>query len=583
MKKNVRILIISLLLLIMMLVNVSASGINVLYNVETSFKGTLNQIVIVSGEDPSYSLKTVTLRVWQKGKTETDIDGRTSDIEVFSLIDQTKADDNGKFEFSFIMNKTAGNYTADVKVDGIGAVPVTLILSDVKKANDIVAVLNDSTKVETLVTADLQPILNDSITFGIDTNIYNRLSDKNCITSKIIEGAKKRIANNEKIVFEDFVSLYNEAVVLQTFKESEDGQLLADTIDTFDEFLGLSTLPNAQNIYSTYLGLNDKKAPLLKMGKKDYAIGTLIEDFKENVFVSAVKETLYYTDLEVVINNNSDYLQLGESYTRYEDEDDLKTHILKELTIIKDKLNSVSIFKDKFNGAITSYDNSLLPPAVILPPPSIPSTGGGTGSGGGVSSSVSVSTELSKPEIDTPVVVKPSFIDMAAHWAKPAVETLVNKGVLKGKEEGKFCPEDLVTREEFVKMIVTAFDLEAENNSSFTDVSADRWSYPYIGIASKLNVVVGNNGMFMPTNNITRQDMAVIIYRTLQLLGYDATRGNVDVPFTDYDKISDYAKNSVTMLYYSNLISGDGENFNPHSNATRAEAAQMIYNVLKGE
>lgn len=583
MKKNVRILIISLLLLIMMLVNVSASGINVLYNVETSFKGTLNQIVIVSGEDPSYSLKTVTLRVWQKGKTETDIDGRTSDIEVFSLIDQTKADDNGKFEFSFIMNKTAGNYTADVKVDGIGAVPVTLILSDVKKANDIVAVLNDSTKVETLVTADLQPILNDSITFGIDTNIYNRLSDKNCITSKIIEGAKKRIANNEKIVFEDFVSLYNEAVVLESFKQADDVTLLTDTVDIYDDFLGLSSLTGASNIYATYSGLSDKNAPLLKMEKTPYdSIGTLIESFKENVFTSAVKEVLYYTELEDAIENNSDYLALGDAYIRYEGEEDLKTHILKELTKIKDKINSVNDFKREFTNAIASYDNPLQGGEIILPPPpSYQGTGGG--SVGGVSSSVSVSTELSKPEIDTPVVVKPSFTDMAGHWAKSAVETLVNKGVINGKEEGKFCPEDYVTREEFVKMIVTAFELEAENNSTFSDVPADKWSYTYIGIASKLNIVVGNNGMFMPTSNITRQDMAVVIYRTLQLLGYDATRGNVDVPFTDYDKISDYAKNSVTMLYYSNLISGDGENFNPHSNATRAEAAQMIYNVLKGE
>ena len=272
-----------------------------------------------------------------------------------------------------------------------------------------------------------------------------------------------------------------------------------------------------------------------------------------------------------------------EAYTRYSNSDDLETHILKELTKIKDKINSVSEFKQEFKNAITSYDNSLVPGGIILPPPSVPGTVGGTGGGGGGSSNVSVSTELSKPEVDAPVVIMPSFTDMSGHWAKSSVDTLVNKGVLQGKEVDKFCPEDFVTREEFVTMIVKAFDLKSEGTSKFNDVSQDRWSYPYVSVANALGIVMGNNNMFMPINNITRQDMAVIIYRTLQHQGYEPTRGNVNVLFSDYDNISDYAKNSVTMLYYSNLISGDGENFNPHLNTTRAEAAQMIYNVLKGE
>ncbi|MBE7014858.1 MAG: S-layer homology domain-containing protein [Ruminococcaceae bacterium] len=581
--KNIKKLL-SIILYTLLLVSVTANGaVNTSYRVETNSKGTLNQIVSVTGEDISYKGKTVTLRVFQKDKTKDDIEGRQSDLDVFYLIDQTKADNNGKFEFTFIMNKSQGDYLCDIKVDNNSLIPLTLTLSDVKKANDVITLLNDPQKADLVTTNDLQPILSEGDKFGINTLVYNRLTDKDAITLAVIKGAKKKLSQNENIAFEDFITLFNNAVVLEAFRTSNDETLLSDTIDIYDEFLGLTSLQNAKNIYATYLALNDKKTPLLKMGKKDYTIDTLIDDFKENVFIEAVKEVVYYTDLEDVIENNSDYLALGDAYTRYSNSDDLETHILKELTKIKDKINSVSEFKQEFKNSITSYDNSLVPPAIILPPPSVPGTGGGTGGGGGGSSNVSVSTELSKPEVDAPTVIMPSFTDMSGHWAKSSVDTLVNKGVLQGKEVDKFCPDDFVTREEFVTMIVKAFDLKSEGTSKFNDVSQDRWSYPYVLVANALGIVMGNNNMFMPINNITRQDMAVIIYRTLQYQGFEPVRGNVDVLFSDYDKISDYAKNSVTMLYYSNLISGDGENFNPHSNATRAEAAQMIYNVLKGE
>lgn len=583
MKNLKRIFTVTLVISLFICMSVSASEILINYNVKTNSKGTLNQIVTVTGEDISYKGKTVTLRVFQKDKTANDIEGRQSDSDVFSLIDQTKADSNGKFEFTFIMNKSQGDYLCDIKVDNNSLIPLTLTLSDVKKVNDVITLLNDPQKAGLLTTADLQPILLEGEKFGINTSIYLKLSDKDKVTSAVINGAKEKLFLNENIVFEDFINLFNNAVILETFRTSDDITLLVDTIDIYDDFLGLSSLTGASNIYATYSGLSDKNVPLSKMAKTPYdSIGTLIESFKENVFTSAVKEVLYYTELEDAIENNSDYLALGDAYIRYEGEEDLKTHILKELTKIKDKINSLNDFKTEFANAITSYDNLLEGSDIILPPsPSYPVAGGGNG--GGVSSSVSVSTELSKPEIDAPVVIMPSFTDMTGHWAKSAVDSLVNKGVLNGKEEGKFCPEDFVTREEFVKMIVTAFNLKVEGISEFYDVSSDRWSYPYVSVANALGIVMGNNNMFMPTNNITRQDMAVIIYRTLQYQGYEPTRGNVDVLFSDYDKISDYAKNSVTMLYYSNLISGDGENFNPHLNATRAEAAQMIYNVLKGE
>ena len=92
-------------------------------------------------------------------------------------------------------------------------------------------------------------------------------------------------------------------------------------------------------------------------------------------------------------------------------------------------------------------------------------------------------------------------------------------------------------------------------------------------------IVFGNdNGEFMPASNITRQDMAVMICRAFNI----TYPGITEAVFDDMNLVSDYAKESVFCLYKNSVISGKGNGlFAPVDNATRAEAAQIIYNVIE--
>ncbi len=175
-----------------------------------------------------------------------------------------------------------------------------------------------------------------------------------------------------------------------------------------------------------------------------------------------------------------------------------------------------------------------------------------------------------------------SFSDLGdAAWAETAVVALAKMGVLSGRGDGRFYPNDTVTREEFVKIIVTAFtSIDEMATASFEDVAEDRWSYPYIATANKMGLVTGvSKTEFNPAGTITREDMAVIAHRVMKLCGIED--GVYALHFVDADSISDYAKESVNQLAGKKIINGMGEGmFVPKGTVTRAQAAKVVYELL---
>lgn len=182
--------------------------------------------------------------------------------------------------------------------------------------------------------------------------------------------------------------------------------------------------------------------------------------------------------------------------------------------------------------------------------------------------------------------VKPStsgtFTDIGeAAWAKTAIEALVKEGVLAGKGDGKFYPNDAVTREEYTKIIVEAADMHDANATvSFDDVAANRWSYSYIASGYRANIIQGVGGnQFSPAGAMTRQDMAVIMKRVADYFGIELT-GN-GAAFADDAAIADYAKDAVYALSGAGIINGVGDNqFSPKTTVTRAQAAKVVYELL---
>ena len=88
---------------------------------------------------------------------------------------------------------------------------------------------------------------------------------------------------------------------------------------------------------------------------------------------------------------------------------------------------------------------------------------------------------------------------------------------------------------------------------------------------------VGEN-TFNPSGNITRQDIAVIIYNVYKRY---ANQEEEDIGFADWDNVSDYAKEAVGKLHALKILNGYGSDFMPHGLCTRAEAVQAIYGYLQ--
>lgn len=174
------------------------------------------------------------------------------------------------------------------------------------------------------------------------------------------------------------------------------------------------------------------------------------------------------------------------------------------------------------------------------------------------------------------------FIDLdTVPWAYEAISTLSDKGIINGREENKFVPDDEVTREEFTKMCVVMMNLDVTDQSIvFDDEKDGEWYLGYISAARKNNIISGKgDGSFGIGEAISRQDAAVILYNILKDKNLTDAGG---IDFADSDAISDYAVKAVNALSGSGIINGVGDNmFNPLGKLTRAEAAKLIFESIK--
>ena len=177
-----------------------------------------------------------------------------------------------------------------------------------------------------------------------------------------------------------------------------------------------------------------------------------------------------------------------------------------------------------------------------------------------------------------------TFSDLSkAAWAGSSIEALAARGIVAGRGDNMFMPGDSITRAEFLVMLLNAFDLTDEKaDCTFKDVNDGKWYYNAIATAQKLGIVQGKtDGTFGINDAITRQDMAVMVYKVSELLKVEMKETNSQAQFKDSAKISAYAVNAISAMQKSGIINGVGnDNFAPKNNATRAQAAVIIYQVF---
>lgn len=209
--------------------------------------------------------------------------------------------------------------------------------------------------------------------------------------------------------------------------------------------------------------------------------------------------------------------------------------------------------------------------------------GGGTSSGSGKGNNTGITIPPNAAANDVPTEINKDIFDDLndALWAKEAIINLAEKGIVSGKTEHTFCPNQQMTREEFAKVIVDAFlkETQVTGELSFSDTDKNAWYYIYVAKAYFAGAVSGkDNSLFGIGEYITREDMAAILYRILK----DQFQGEYkEHLFADSDEISAYAKEAVTAFYQNQIISGMGENrFAPKEYATRAQVAKIVSGLL---
>ena len=125
------------------------------------------------------------------------------------------------------------------------------------------------------------------------------------------------------------------------------------------------------------------------------------------------------------------------------------------------------------------------------------------------------------------------------------------------------------------------YKLTTKTATGFTDVKSTDWFYSYVNKAVEEGIVLGiGDNKFGPYTNITRQDFAVM---TVRMLGV-AVDDKLTIPYTDSDKISEYARNAVAYCAANKILSGyEDMTFRPQQNITREEAAKILAVALKLE
>ena len=147
--------------------------------------------------------------------------------------------------------------------------------------------------------------------------------------------------------------------------------------------------------------------------------------------------------------------------------------------------------------------------------------------------------------------------------------------------DNTFEPARQITREEFVKILTSAFALvDSSATCSFEDVSSDAWYYTYVASAVESGIVSGKSPTVFGTGAyITREEIAALLVRVADRQSILLSEGE-EKEFTDSDEIAGYAQDAVSRLASAGIINGrDDGRFAPQETATRAEAARLIYGL----
>lgn len=510
------------------------------------------------------------------GLTSTLLTGKILDIEITQKENgaketlQAPVDGAGAY-FTEFFPSLPGDYTAKLSVIFSAATQKELWTEDftvasVEKINQLLTDLNSPER----ITAEefAERITENAAEYGFETELFPLLSAQQ----------QKKICEN---ILQDN-NQYNAELLLERYETNLKKVCFSNNVSTAAIEKALEMYVQEMAIqgtdrYQDYIKMaGEEKAKALEpMLNQEYAdLNAVSAAFTQSIVLYQYHAAALQGELLSIFSDNAVILGQEPIATFLNYSSGRQTAILKYLMNQQKKISTFAKLQSEIQYAVENIKES---------------TGGGGGGGGtkpsgGGSSTPSVTVKddnVPKPPQDQKTS---PFQDVAdTYWGANAIDYLYTKGVVAGKEDLLFHPEDAVTRAEFLKMLMEWYDLtNAEASCDFEDVPKEHWAYSYIASAHALEIVSGTDAnTFLPDSTISREDMSVMTYRLLESKGIlPSEESNKTHSFIDQKEIASYALNAVKALGAYGIIRGFEDNsYQPKKTVTRAEAAQIIYNA----
>ena len=184
-----------------------------------------------------------------------------------------------------------------------------------------------------------------------------------------------------------------------------------------------------------------------------------------------------------------------------------------------------------------------------------------------------------KEEIAQSTFTETTFSDVKKDdWHFESVKYVYENNLMQGTGNG-FEPESKMSRAMLVTVLYRMTNPETtESKHSFTDVPQGQWYSDAVAWAAENGIVNGiSETEFAPDSDVSREQMALIIYRFAKMQGYDISDKADISDFTDTGDVSNWALDAISWANKTELVTGTGEStLSPKATATRAQVAAIL-------
>lgn len=381
--------------------------------------------------------------------------------------------------------------------------------------------------------------------------------------------------------FESAVQVGLTAKALAEVKASAPEKVL----EVFAQYQDTLKLDKEFAVFQNHVENNEKALPVFqeKMAGSDCkTVAELQKKFKDMAAVSAFTTKTDYIQYVALVNDSKAYLGLSGDYFTWKIKEALY-EVNKRMIKAAAEMTTPEAIQTVFAREQEFVKKNILPGLEEKEEGNSRPTGGGGGGGGSkvnnvVLPPVTPANPTQEPEKTNPE--ETGFDDLDGYaWAQTEIEALREMGVVHGVAGNHFAPGQTLKKEEFAKMLASAFGLVDESaECAFTDVEKGAWYYPYIASLSKIEIVMGvGEAEFGVGREITREEICALLYRTMQYMGKNIPQVREKEQFADDEFIYDYAREAVYAMQRGGIVSGmDRQMFEPKTPTNRAMAAKVI-------